>query len=223
MGGPLRLLNLTLGVVAVLMATALAKTWVSPAASIPDRPGPKLSQEATPLAFVQTPRPPLAQFDVLLEKNPFKQPPPLPPQRGVPGRPAPPPPPLPALIGTILVDEERRAIVSDKGKQEIYAVNQEVAGGVITEIREDRIMYKRGDESVEIFLRTAIKTVSSPMLSPSGQAIVPAAPAFMPPPPIVNPDKLEQERSKLDKKLQREQQKLDRRQQELLRKQSKNR
>lgn len=207
MGRPLRLLNLTLGVVAVLIATALAKTWISPAVSITDRPVPKLSQEATSLAFVPLARPPLPQFDVIVEKNPFKQPPPMPPQRiGL--QPVPPPVPLPTLVGTVLVDEERRAMLSDKGKQEIYAVNQEVAGGVITEIRDDRIMYKRGDESVEIFLKVAIETVPSA----GGKAVAPAAPALMPPLPMAKPDKLEQERQKMEKKLGKEQQKLMREQ-----------
>ena len=205
MGRPLRLLNLTLGVVAVLIAIALAKTWVSPAASIPDRPVPKLSQEATPLAFVPLARPPLAQFDVIVEKNPFKQPPPIPQRIGL-QKPVPPPVPLPTLVGTVLVDEERRAMLSDKGKQEIYAVNQEVAGGVITEIKEDRVMYKRGDESVEIFLKTAIETVPSP----GGQAVAPAASALMPSLPLAPPgklDKLEQGQQKMEKKAEKQQKK----------------
>jgi len=210
MGRPLRLLNLTLAVVAVLIATALATTWVSPGASIPDRPVPKLSQEATSLAFVPLPRPPLPQFDVIVEKNPFKQPPPMPPQRiGL--QPVPPPAPLPTLVGTVLVDEERRAMLSDKGKQEIYAVNQEVAGGVITEIRDDRIMYKRGDESVEIFLKVAIETVPSA----GGKAVAPAAPALMAPLPGAKLDKLEKEMLK-------QQQKAVKQQEKAMRKQSKN-
>ena len=217
MGRPLRLLNLTLGVVAGLIATALAKTWISPAVSITDRPVPKLSQEATSLVFVPLARPPLPQFDVIVEKNPFKQPPPMPPQRiGL--QPVPPPAPLPTLVGTVLVDEERRAMLSDKGKADIYSVNQEVAGGTITAIKEDRIMYKRGDESVEIFLKTAIETVPSP----GGQATAPAAPAapaLMPSLPVAPPgklDKLEQGRQKTEKKLQKQQQKA-------MRQQSKNR
>ena len=207
MGRPLRLLNLTLGVVAVLVATALAKTWISPAASIPDRSVPKLLQEATSLASVPLARPPLAQFDVIVEKNPFKQPPPIPQRIGL-QKPVPPPAPLPTLVGTVLVDEERRAMLSDKGKQEIYAVNQEVAGGVITEIRDDRIMYKRGDESVEIFLKVAIETVPST----GGKAVAPATPALMPPLPMAKPDRLEQERQKMEKRLDKEQQKLTRQQ-----------
>jgi hypothetical protein len=234
MGRPLRLLNLTLGVVAVLIATALAKTWISPAVSITDRPVPKLSQEATSLAFVPIARPPLAQFDVIVEKNSFKQPPPMPPQRIGPQKPGPPPAPLPTLVGTILVDEERRAILSDKGKGDIYSVNQEVAGGVITEIKEDRIMYKRGDESTEIFLKAAIETVPSP----SGQAVAPAAPALMPPLPAGKVDRIQQEmrqemqsaEKKMEQQQQQQQQqrqqqlqqKLERQQQKLMRQQLRN-
>ncbi|MBI3779465.1 MAG: hypothetical protein HY278_00105 [candidate division NC10 bacterium] len=209
MGRPLRLLNLTLAAVAVLIATALAKTWVPSGASIADRPMPKLSQEATPLAFVPLPRPPLAQFDVIMEKNPFKQPPPILPQRLGLQQPVPAPVPLPTLVGTILVDEERRAIVSDKDKQQIYAVNQEVAGGVITEIREDRIMYKRGGESVEIFLKTAIETVLS---HTSGQPIAPAAPALMPTLPTAKPDKIERQMYKQEQKAVKQQEKTMRKQ-----------
>lgn len=181
MGRPLRLLNLTLGVVAVLIAAGLAKTWVIPSAPVlSSASAPKSSAEAAPLAFVSTPRPPLAQFDVLLEKNPFKQPPPPPPQRGGPPRPAPPPPPLPALVGTILVDDERRAILRDKGKAEIYSLGQEVAGGTLTAITEDRVLFKRGDETSELTLRAPIQSgPGAPPPSPSPQP----APSIVPPPP----------------------------------------
>ncbi len=210
MGRSLRLLNLALAVVAVLIATALAKTWVSPAASIPDRPVPKLSQEATPLAFAPLARPPLAQFDVIVEKNPFKQPPLVPPPRIGLQKPALPPAPLPTLVGTILVDEERRAIISDKGKQGIYAVSQEVAGGVIIEIKEDRIMYKRGDESVDIFLKTAIETVPStgghPVVSPSPVLPLPTAP------PSVKASPFEKQMFKQEQRTQKQQEKMLRKQ-----------
>jgi hypothetical protein len=174
MGRPLRLLNLTLGVVAVLIAAGLAKMWVAPSVPVlSSASAPKPSPEAATLAFVSTPRPPLAQFDVLLEKNPFKQPPPPPPQRGVPPRLAPPPAPLPTLVGTILVDDQRRAIVSDKGKAEIYSIGQEVAGGTLTAIREDRVLFKRGDVTSELTLRAPIQP---------GQAAPPPPPAASPQP-----------------------------------------
>jgi hypothetical protein len=154
-GKPLRLLNLTLGLVAALIAGAMAKTWVAPATSISRPSVAKPSQELAAVTFSRPARPPLARYDLLVERNPFKQPPPAPPGR--PGAIAP-PRPLPILSGTILVGDQWRAILSDKGKAQIYAIGQEVAGGVITAIKEDRVVLKRGDESVEVPLKAAIET-----------------------------------------------------------------
>lgn len=151
---PIRLLNLLLGLIAVLATAALVKTWVAPAIPVPSPAATKPLPEAEVLTYAPIARPPVAQFDGLLEKNPFKQPPP------VPVRPlgaSPPPPPLPTLVGTILVDHERRAILNDKGKANIYVIGQEVAGGTVTEIKEDRIIYKRGDTTREIMLKAAIE------------------------------------------------------------------
>jgi len=165
---PLRLLNLILGLVAALIAVAVAKAWVSPVAPVSNSAVTKPLQEAEALAYNPTARPPLTQFDGLLEKNPFKQPPPMPVR---PLGASPPPPPLPTLVGTILVDHERRAILSDKGKANIYTIGQEVAGGVITEIKEDRIIFKRGDTTQEITLKAAIQ---APATAPA-QASTPVA------------------------------------------------
>ena len=186
MGGPLRLLNITLGLVAVLIAAALAQTWVAPSVPVlSSASAPKSSPEAAPLAFASTPRQPLAQFDVLLEKYPFKQPPPPPPpppQRGIPPRPAPPPPPLPALVGTILVDDERRAILSDKGKAEIYSIGQEVAGGTLTAITDDRVLFKRGDVTSELTLKAPIQSGPAAQPPPPSPAASPQpAPSIVPP------------------------------------------
>lgn len=161
---PFRPLNLLLGVVAAVMAAAVAKTWVTPVIPVSSEAVKRSSQEVEAVAYNPTARPPLVQFDVLLEKNPFKQPPPMPAQRFS----APPPPPLPTLVGTILVDHERRAILSDKGKANIYTMGQEVAGGVITEIKEDRVIFKRGETVHEIVLKAAIESaVVAPVKAPA--------------------------------------------------------
>jgi hypothetical protein len=57
----------------------------------------------------------------------------------------------------MLVDHERKAILNDRGKANIYAVGQEVAGGTVTDIREDRVFYKRGDAVSEITLKAPIQ------------------------------------------------------------------
>ncbi|WP_337288172.1 hypothetical protein [Candidatus Methylomirabilis sp.] len=155
---PIRLLNILLGLIAVLMTATLVRTWVAPATPAPSPTVTKPLPEAEALDYNPTARPPLVQFDVLLEKNPFKQPPPMPVR---PLGASPPPPPLPTLVGTILVDQERRAILSDKGKANIYTTGQEVAGGIVTEIKEDRIIFKRGDTAREIMLKAAIESTSA--------------------------------------------------------------
>jgi len=173
MGRSLRLLNLALGVVAVLIAAALAKAWVAPATFVSNPAAQRSSQEVAAISFNRPARPPLAQFEVLLEKNPFKQPPPLPPAGVRRGALPPPPAPLPALVGTILVDDERRAILSDKGKSNIYSIGQEVAGGALTTISEDRVLFKRGDAVSELTLKAPIQP---------GAAAPAAGPQPMPPP-----------------------------------------
>lgn len=152
-----RLVNLFLGLVAALIAFALAKTWVVPDAPISSPAIAKPTPEVEALAYTQMTRPPLAQYDLLVEKSPFKQPPPVPARSSS----APPPPPLPTVVGTILVDHERRAVLNDKGKANIYTIGQEVAGGVIIEIKEDRIVFKRGDTTHEIMLKAAIESVAA--------------------------------------------------------------
>jgi hypothetical protein len=86
----------------------------------------------------------------------------------------------------MLVGDNWRAIVSDKGKAEIYAIGQEVAGGVITEIKEDRISLKRGDTTVEVLLKAAIEhgpprpgpvqTPTQPVPAPPPTVSAPAGP-----------------------------------------------
>jgi hypothetical protein len=201
---PLRLLNLALALVAVTIAVALAKAWVAPAPSISSPPALKSSQETATVAFHRPARPPIGQFDVLFEKNPFKQPPPpraMPPGVAPPG---PPPPPLPTLIGTVFVDDERRAILSEKGKGNIYSVGQEVAGGKLTAIKEDRVIFKRGEVESEITLKAPIKpgTATPPSVPAAApQAVLPPLPPLAiegaPAQPDRPPSKMERRRLRL--------------------------
>ena len=188
-GRPLRLLNLALGLVAVLIAAALAKAWVAPARFVSNPAAQRSSQELAAISFDRPARQPLAQFEVLLEKNPFKQPPPAPPAAARPGSPPAPPAPLPTLVGTILVDDERRVILSDKGKSAIYSIGQGVAGGTVTAVKEDRVWFKRGDAVSELTLKAPIQPgAAAPSAGPppvprpsppAGTSMVP----FAPPPP----------------------------------------
>jgi hypothetical protein len=167
--------------VAVLIGAALAKAWIAPAPFVSSPAGPRSSQELAAVSFNRVARPPLAQFEVLLEKNPFKQPVITPVGRGGVPLPPPPPPPLPTLVGTIIVDHERRAILSDKGKANIYSIGQEVAGGALTRITEDRVLFKRGEAVSEITLKAPINPgAAAPPPAPASPS---PAPSFVPPPP----------------------------------------
>jgi hypothetical protein len=190
-GRSLRLLNLALGLVAVLIAAALARAWVAPAPFVSNPAVPRSSQELAVISFDRPARQPLAQFEVLLEKNPFKQLPP-PPAAARPGSPPAPPAPLPTLVGTILVDDERRVILSDKGKSAIYSIGQEVAGGTVTTIKEDRVLFKRGDAISELTLKAPIQPGAAapsagppPVPRPSPPAGASMAPVAPPPPAAV--------------------------------------
>ena len=195
MGRSLRLLNLALGVVAVLIAAALAKAWVVPATFVSNPAAQRSSQEVAMISFDRPARPPLAQFEVLLEKNPFKQPPPPPPAGVRRGALPPPPAPLPALVGTILVDDERRAILSDKGNSNIYSIGQEVAGGALTTISEDRVLFKRGDAVSELMLKAPIQPgAAAPSAGAGPQPVSPPSPpagASVAPPPPPSPAAME--------------------------------
>jgi hypothetical protein len=184
MGRVLKLLNVALALVALALAGALVKTWLQPAPSYSSPPPGRPSQEVVALALSRPARPPLAHFDLLLERNLFRQPPP----RAIPappGQPPPPPQPLPTLVGTILVDDEWRAILSDKGKANIYAIGQEVAGGVITEIKADRVLYKRGETTSALPIKALSKSESAHQHAP----LVPQAQPMGPAPPRVPANK----------------------------------
>lgn len=222
-----RLVNLLLGLVAALIASALAKTWVVPDTPVSSPAIAKPAPEVEALAYNQTARPPLAQYDLLAEKSPFKQPPPVPARSAG----AAPLPPLPLLTGTILVGSERRAILNEKGKSSFYSVGQGVAGGVITEIKEDRLILKRGDTTAEIMLKGAFEGGGSPAVQapshaqPAGAVV---APEMIPSDAIDGPPgsamtsraealekqqrRMQEQQERSDKMQRKEQRKLERRQ-----------
>lgn len=180
MSRPLRLLNAALGLVSLLLFALLVKTWVVPVQSIGAPASQKPLQEPIALASPAPSRPPLAHFDLVLERTMFRQPPPMPVR---PGPPPPPPAPPPILLGTVLIGHERRAVLSDKGKANIYSVGQEVGGGVVTQIMDDRVVFKRGDVVTELTLKAPIQpgAVIAPPVPQLPRPAPPIAPAPRPP------------------------------------------
>jgi|GEM_PF-6830418 len=180
MSRPLRLLNVALGLVALLLLALLVKTWVVPVQSTGAPASQKPLQEPIALASPAPSRLPLAHFDLLLERTMFRQPPPVVARLSPP---PPPPPPPPTLLGTIVVDHERRAVLSDKGKANLYTIGQEVAGGTVTQIVDDRVWFRRGENVTELTLKAPIQpgtvtpppaTVISPASPPPASPVVPS-------------------------------------------------
>ena len=193
MAKPLRLLNLLLGLLALALLGALADSMFNlrllfqPRAVTLERrtsTSDGRASSAASEAEVSPPQlkaslPPLAEFDVILSKDPFKNPFPAPTGPQPAAKPAP-QVPLPNLLGTIFVGDERRAILKVGTRSDVYAVGQEVAGGTLVEIKEDRVLFKREGGVAEVIFMAAIEDVSAPRQP--GQA--PTGPAGVRPQPV---------------------------------------
>jgi hypothetical protein len=171
----LLLVSVVLALAASLMDTVTA--WRSPGTE----PLPSVSQQrsaalasGTELAppVVRPALPPLSEFEAIVQKEVFKTPvvdapaPPPPPRR------PPPPAPLPTLVGTVFVGEERKAILIQDKKADIYSIGQTVGGGTLVRVERDRVVIQRGDTPAEVLLKASIQPVPS---STTGGATRPGA------------------------------------------------
>jgi hypothetical protein len=184
------LFNLFLAVVCAMLLEVLASAVLDrpslllgpPAAARQARaasPASRPDVEAPPAR----PEPPaLASFGIILDKDLFRNPYPEPPAAQA-SRAAAPLAPLPALIGTIFVGEERKAVMRDSTRTEVYGVGQTVAGGTLTEIQADRVTIQRGGGQSEVLLKASIQSGPAPASAP--QAPGRAAPR---PPTKAEPD-----------------------------------
>jgi type II secretory pathway component PulC len=165
------LLNLLLGLVALILlegivSVALDRPSMIFTASVPATPAPRAPSaqraEAVEPAAAPAQVPPLSDFAAIAEKDLFRNPnpEPVPPTR--PGVTAAPPPqtPLPALIGTLFVGEERKAILKEGNRTESYSVGQSVGGGKLVRIESDRVLIERGGTEAEVLLRASIQSAS---------------------------------------------------------------
>ncbi len=176
MAKPLRLFNLLLALLALFLLGALANSLFNLRLSITRPRAVSLEQRATsgdrqgstqgPEADVPPPKlqaalPPLSDFEALVAKDPFRNP-----FKGTEAGPqaakATPPTPLPTLLGTVFVGDEKKAILKDGTRVDTYAIGQSVAGGTLVEIRDDRVMLKRGESTEVVFLKASIEEVRPP-------------------------------------------------------------
>lgn len=137
------------------------------------RPGTEVSKEEDPAPALRPHPRPLSDFTIILERDPFKNPVVTqPPKKPVVERP-PPPLRLPALLGTIFVGDERKAILKDGNHEDIYRLGQPVAGGILAKIEVDRVVIKVGKRLAQILMKSAIRE-SQAEASPPAKAATPS-------------------------------------------------
>lgn len=156
-----------LGLAAVLLSSLADRPSLEPAR----QPAPVVAGPSAGPTPVKSPalqpasaRRPLSEFDIILERNLFKN---L--QAPVEQKRAEPPPapagPLPVLMGTIFVGEKAEAILKERDRQDVYSVGDSVAGGRLTKIEEGRVVIERGNRSAEISLKSSLKPIAPPVKS----------------------------------------------------------
>ena len=182
------LFNLLLALLAIVLLATLADSIFEHEPTPAD--GRRLSlgtrhaapaPEAEPPLLRQSPLPDLSEFEIIAQKDVFKNPfaEPVAPRAPV-ALPPPPLPPLPILVGTIIVGEERQAILASNGRSDLFNLGQSVAGGTIVKIEVDRVLIERGGSTATIQLKAGIQQMPAAEASPqvgagSPQSTIPVA------------------------------------------------
>jgi len=163
------LFNLLLALLAIVLFAALADSILDhdPTPAEGRRPsiGPRKTApapEAEPPLLRQSSVPDVSEFEIIVQKDVFKNPfaEPVVPRAPV-AVPAPPLPPLPILVGTIIVGEERQAILASNNRSDLFSLGQPVAGGTIVKIEVDRVLIERGGTTATIQLKAGIQQLST--------------------------------------------------------------
>jgi hypothetical protein len=189
---------------AVLFGVRLYETWSArPPASLPDATTPTAGN-APPAPPAVATQPPLTAYATIAERNLFSatrtEAPPEPP-RPAPGTGTPPAPPAPRprLHGIVILPEGRgRAYLEDVQRRRVhaYAVGDQVGDARLEQIKNDRVVLRRGGETFEVLLYDPAKPrqVSAPsgVQSPesgSGRPVIrrPPPTATSPPPGLRAP------------------------------------
>jgi type II secretory pathway component PulC len=130
------------------------------------------SEQGTALRL--TSRRPLSSFDTVLKRNPFRSPqkPPQPKRKvSRPARKV----PIATLQGTVFVGKERKAILTEGRRQEIYSLGDSVSGGTLTKIEAGRVVIERGDHLAEVFLKNSVRMGRPPVnASIQGEKVLPS-------------------------------------------------
>lgn len=159
------------GLIVLLGESIIEHLSVGVTAVLPDDDDPRgrsVVPAERPSSGGRSAMPALSEFQIVAERDPFKNP-----QEAltpVVVKPAPVPvvpkapvarPPLPplsvTLSGTVVIGDERMAILKDTNREDLYMVGQPVAGGVLEKIDGDRVVIARAGERTELLMKSAVE------------------------------------------------------------------
>jgi hypothetical protein len=174
-------LDVALLVGAGYLGVDLYRRWSAPLPGTPAQgPAAGLAPAAPASAGPAAPRAALPAFAVVAERNLFspnrQEQPPEPARPASRAAAAAPPAPKPRLYGIILLpDGQARAYLEDTQKKRVfaYSVGDPVADSRLEQIKNDRVVLRRGGETYEVLLRDPTK--------PRAPAAPPAPPVALPP------------------------------------------
>jgi len=148
------LLNLLLILIISFLGTWLYKVLAAPI-EIPTKPSIESLRKYKIKPVAKLSRADSSSYDVILSKNLFH------PSRSINEKPAEISTPvskdeLPQLFGTIIMEENKLAILEDQStkKSQVYKVNDSIAGFTVYKIMENKVLLQKGDESIEVSLRS---------------------------------------------------------------------
>jgi hypothetical protein len=206
-------------VAAAFLGVRLYEVWTSRSVTDPRETPPAVAVEAPAPKTATQARPALTEFAGVAERNLFSptrtETPPEPVRPAAGSSPPPPPAPKPKLYGIVLLSQGGgRAYLEDAQKRRVlaYSVGDLVGDARLEQIRNDRVVLRRGGETFEVLLydpskprqsaapssvqspeaggvgRPAIGRPPVPGPTPVPGARAPVRPRTVVPPPVPLPD-----------------------------------
>lgn len=175
MSGRLRILNMSLGLAACLLAARLARELLA-AHPLPPPPTPRAARPAAVpgAAAASTAPPSAADYGAIVAKNLFS-----PSRAEAPVGPVVAAGPKPVLHGVVMDGPKSRAYLEDPLLKRTfgYVVGDTVGGGRVESIAADRVAIGRGEGLLEVLLHDPSKPRPAPTAAVPAGPGVPAVPA----------------------------------------------